>query len=76
MEVVEQKFLMPCNPWPENSKLKEIGRFMMTKYCQGFRGVGWKALKALGHTASEIEQIVTGAKNDITSSKYRVYGTM
>lgn len=71
VDVLEQKFMLPCNPWPENPRLKETGRFMMTDVYVGLRGVGWKALKLRGYSPSEIEELIANAKSDVTNSKYR-----
>lgn len=73
MEVVEKRFLVPCSPWPQDPKMKKVGQYMMTNMYEGFRGVGWKALGFLGLSATEIEQVIVGAKRDITNSQYRVY---
>jgi hypothetical protein len=75
VDVVEEKFFCPCNPWPENPALKTVGQFMMTDIYGGLRGVGWKAHRAAGLTADEIESLVNQTKDDLNNGKHRIYTT-
>lgn len=72
---MERKLLVPGNPWPENPRMKMVGRYMLENVTEGFRGSGWKMFKQLGLTVEEIERLVVDAKNDARDTKNRWYGT-
>lgn len=75
VDVVEERFLCPINPWPEDPRLRTVGQFMMTNCYEGLRGVCWKAHRAAGLAPDEIEALVDQSRNDLTNGKHRVYST-
>lgn len=73
VDVYEERRILPCNPWPEDERMKLCGQYMMTNVCDGFRGVGWKMFRHLGLSADEIEQLIGDCKKEVCSQKYRVW---
>ncbi|KAI1849523.1 hypothetical protein JX265_013638 [Neoarthrinium moseri] len=74
--VVEEKYLLPANPWPKERKIRRVGLWWLRNALDGLRGIGWKMLQATGLTASEIETLVNNAKAEVRDTSNRFYFTV
>ncbi|KAK7731597.1 hypothetical protein SLS63_005283 [Diaporthe eres] len=81
VDVVEQVGLLPGNPWPEDPKLRELGKWQMTSLYRGLRGLSFKLLRALGMPPEAVEELISAAREDLRNTRlhfsfpiYVVYG--
>lgn len=81
VDVVEEIGPMPGNPWPSEPKYQELGRWQMTNFYRGLRGMSFKLLRALGMSPDEIEVFIDATREDIRDTQlhfsfpiYVVYG--
>lgn len=81
VDVVEQVGLLPGNPWPEDPRLKELGKWQMTNIYRGISGISFKLLRGLGMSSQEVDKFVSAASEDVRDTRihfswpiYVVYG--
>ncbi|KUI56233.1 tRNA1(Val) (adenine(37)-N6)-methyltransferase [Cytospora mali] len=81
VDVVEEVGPMPGNPWPSEPKYQELGRWQMTNFYRGLRGMSFKLLRAIGMTPDAIEEFIDATRADIRDTGlhfsfpiYVVYG--
>ncbi|ROW14996.1 hypothetical protein VPNG_03427 [Cytospora leucostoma] len=81
VDVVEEVGPMPGNPWPSDPKFHELGRWQMTNFYRGLRGMSFKLLRAHGMTPEKIEEFIGATREDIRDTRlhfsfpiYVVYG--
>lgn len=76
VDVMELKLELPCQPWPNDPKLRKVGHYMATNFAQGIRGLGWMFLEKAGLTAEEIEAVCYQAKRDLLDSDLHLHTTL
>ncbi|KAH8649020.1 S-adenosyl-L-methionine-dependent methyltransferase [Xylariales sp. PMI_506] len=82
INVRETIILCPGNPWPEDPKLKEMGRYLESDFHDGVEGISLRILqKGLGMTLEEVLELVGKVKKDLIDPNihfhwpwYVVYG--
>lgn len=57
------------NPWPSDPKFHELGRWQMTNFYRGLRGMSFKLLRAHGMTPEEIEVFIDATREDIRDTR-------
>lgn len=73
VEIHSKKFVLPMNPWPEDPRLKEVGRYNLKAIDEGVRGMSWKLLESIGKSPAEIETFVSNYRNDLRDVSCRPY---
>jgi len=76
VDVVEMKFPMLDNTWPEDARMKRIGQYMYVDLCEMIRGAGWPLLLSLGMSAEEVEELVLQFRKDSLDPRYKVFYNM
>lgn len=64
-DIQERQCVVPCNPWPKDRRLKEIGLYQLQNLLDGLKSIGWKMLKLAGFTKPEIDDLISEATNYI-----------
>jgi hypothetical protein len=72
VDVEEIQYELPCQPWPDDPKLRTVGQYMGTNFGEGLRGLGWMFLKKAGLAAEEIEAVCHDAKMDLLHSDFHL----
>lgn len=71
VDVVEEKMAWPGNTWPDDPRMKDIGRWQTINSRSGLRGVGWKLLKTAGWEPDAIEKLISDAQQQVSDETYR-----
>ncbi|KAM3065323.1 hypothetical protein ACMFMF_011260 [Clarireedia jacksonii] len=79
--VVEKRYKIPSNPWPEDPRLKLIGAYELKNFLIGLEGMSIRGLKGLGWTYEEITVFLDAVKEELKDRRrhsyhpfYAVYG--
>lgn len=54
------------NPWPSDTRFQDLGRWQMTNFYRGIRGMSWRLLRAIDMAPAEIEDLIEKVKYDLT----------
>ncbi|KAH8660292.1 S-adenosyl-L-methionine-dependent methyltransferase [Xylariales sp. PMI_506] len=73
VDIQEFHLPWPINDWSTHPNLKIAGAYNARAMLDNARGVLWKALEALGYSATEIEQMVLEAKLDFLNRNIHGY---
>lgn len=73
VDVEERLLYLPNCPWPQDRKMKDLGRYHLQNTLEGLGAVGWKFLKLAGYAPEEIEVIVKDTENFIRDVRYKPY---
>jgi len=73
IDVVEQTFQMPINPWSTDPKLRRIGRFFLSNAQSGIRAAGWQLFHALGLSPDEIETKLEDVRRGFFNTDTHIY---
>lgn len=77
VNVVEQKFKWPQNPWPKDPRFKEIGLWALENIVGGLQGLSMALFtRGLGWSAEELEVFLAGVRRDMRDRKMHVYYDM
>ncbi len=74
VDVEERVFKQPMNPWPEDQRQKEIGRWSETNWLDGLQGfsLAWFS-RVLGWSKDEIEVFLVGVRRAISEREVHAY---
>lgn len=74
VDVEERVFKQPMNPWPEDKRQKEIGRWSETNWLDGLQGfsLAWFS-RVLGWSKDEIEVFLIGVRRAISEREVHAY---
>ncbi|KAH8649924.1 S-adenosyl-L-methionine-dependent methyltransferase [Xylariales sp. PMI_506] len=72
-EVTEEKHKLPCTPWPDEPKSKQVGRWMQADYLGGLRGIAYKMLRSTGMTNEEIDVFIEATRKEVQVGEMRGY---
>ncbi|KAJ5899528.1 hypothetical protein N7495_004272 [Penicillium taxi] len=76
-EDIEQRvYKVPTNPWPEDKKWKEIGRYMETNWLEALSGWSYKPFLALGWSKPEIEVFLVDVRKSIQDRNVHAYNNL
>ncbi|OJD29113.1 methyltransferase [Diplodia corticola] len=77
VDVTEQVFKLPFNPWPKDPELKKIGRFQLAQFLDALKPYALGTLvELLGWTSEEMEVALAGARKDLRNTKFHGYNTL
>jgi hypothetical protein len=69
----EIKLEWPCNMWPQDSQLREVGQWSLRNYLDGALGVTFKLLRGAGLSVREIDTLVSDAKKELSDTRRHLY---
>jgi len=74
VDVQERLYKLPLNPWPEDKRMKEIGRWSEVNMLDGVQGfsLAWFS-RVLGWSMAEIEVYLVGVRRAIVQREAHVY---
>ncbi|KAH8647175.1 S-adenosyl-L-methionine-dependent methyltransferase [Xylariales sp. PMI_506] len=72
-DVKEEKFRVPCAPWPKDRIEKRVGQWMQANYLSGLRGVGFKMLRSAGMAPEQIDDFITATRHELIQENIRGY---
>ncbi|MCJ1362712.1 hypothetical protein MMC16_001818 [Acarospora aff. strigata] len=74
VDVEERVFKLPINPWPEDQRQKELGRWSEMNMLDGIQGfsLAWFS-RVLGWTKAEIEVFLVGVRKAISQREVHAY---
>ncbi|KAH8674149.1 S-adenosyl-L-methionine-dependent methyltransferase [Xylariales sp. PMI_506] len=75
VNVTARPLILPCNPWPEDPKLKHVGYYQLTNMIKGLKGISWKMLQHAGYSAAEIEDLIRETQAYLQSPQNHPYAT-
>ncbi|KAI1874223.1 uncharacterized protein JN550_002802 [Neoarthrinium moseri] len=75
VDVQQRPFVLPCNPWPKDKKLKEVGLWQLKNMMDGVRSTGWKMLSQAGYTPAGIESLIKETQEYLRNCKNHPYAT-
>lgn len=76
VDVVEKKLVMPCGPWPDDHKRKQIGQLFLETYTErALHGMSMKLLLAAGLSTDEVVQLLAATVEDYKNPNVRGYVT-
>ncbi|KAH8669030.1 S-adenosyl-L-methionine-dependent methyltransferase [Xylariales sp. PMI_506] len=73
VDVTMRKFLLPCGEWPQNPKLKLVGRYFLQDLLEGIRPAGYKLLRVAGMKPEEIESLVDQCALELRDPQNQMY---
>jgi hypothetical protein len=74
VEVQEQIFKVPLNPWPADAHLKDVGRWYNLGLTQGLEALTMGPLSKMSNWSIErIDKLVADVKREICSKRHHVY---
>jgi hypothetical protein len=77
VEIQEQIFKVPLNPWPNDLHLKDIGKWYNLGLTQGLEAFTLGPMtRVMNWTKGDVDRLVVEAKKDICSQKYHTFCNM
>ena len=77
VNVEEQKYPLPLNPWPKNPKQKELGHWQMANLWEGIEGFSLILFtEVLGWTRIELEDLLANVRRDIPDRRIHAFVEM
>lgn len=73
VDVVEHKLIWPSNPWSDDLRLWDVGRWQQQNIKRGIRGIGFKVLAQAGLGNAEIEDLVSNVIKESEDTSRRLY---
>ncbi|KAK3681550.1 S-adenosyl-L-methionine-dependent methyltransferase [Podospora appendiculata] len=74
VNVVEQKLVIPGNPWPKGADMKLLGVWQMTNFLEGIHAVTMTIFtRGLGMSAEEVELLLVDVRKDIKNLGVHFY---
>ncbi|TQB76277.1 hypothetical protein MPDQ_000585 [Monascus purpureus] len=74
VDVQDQVFKLPLSPWPDNPKMKEIGRVRGLAMSMGVEGYSLALYtRFLGWSSEELQVLLAKVRNEFNDQKNRMY---
>lgn len=74
INVVEEKLVIPGNPWPKGKEQKVTGVWQMTNFLEGLHAVSMTIFtKGLGMSPEEVEVFLVDVRKDIRNLRIHFY---
>ena len=66
VDVKEYNFKIPINSWPKNKQLKEVGKYQLLNYTEGYEGIGIGLFtRTLGWQPTEFQVLLARMRNEL-----------
>ena len=72
-DVKERINKVPCNPWPNDERMKQIGRWSQTNLLEAVGGWSYKPFLTLGWSKPEIEVFLVSVRRSIQNRDVHAY---
>ncbi|KAL1889967.1 hypothetical protein Sste5346_008545 [Sporothrix stenoceras] len=74
VDVVEERYALPGNPWPKGREAKTLGLWQMTNFLEGMQAITMTVLtKGLGMTPAEVELLLMDVRKDVQNTNVHFY---
>ena len=74
VDVVEERYALPGNPWPKGKEAKTLGLWQMNNFSEGLQAITMTVLtKGLGMSVPEVELLLMEVRNDIKNTNIHFY---
>ncbi|CAK7207605.1 hypothetical protein SEUCBS139899_010415 [Sporothrix eucalyptigena] len=74
VDVVEERYALPGNPWPKGKEAKTLGLWQMTNFLDGMQAITMTVLtKGLGMTPTEVELLLMDVRKDVQNTNVHFY---
>lgn len=74
VDVVEERYALPGNPWPKGREAKTLGLWQMTNFLDGMQAITMTVLtKGLGMTPAEVELLLMDVRKDVQNTNVHFY---
>ena len=67
-------FKIPTNSWPKNKELKEVGKYQLINYTEGYEGIGIGLFtRVLGWNAAEVQVLIAKLRGELKDRSIHAY---
>ncbi|CAK7240835.1 MAG: hypothetical protein STHCBS139747_002283 [Sporothrix thermara] len=74
VDVIEERYALPGNPWPKGKEAKTLGLWQMTNFLDGMQAITMTVLtKGLGMTPAEVELLLMDVRKDVQDTNVHFY---
>ncbi|OAA59815.1 methyltransferase type 12 [Niveomyces insectorum RCEF 264] len=74
VDVVEERYALPGNPWPKGREAKTLGFWQMTNFLEGMQAITMTVLtKGLGMSTTEVELLLMEVRKDVKNTNIHFY---
>ncbi|CAK7229988.1 hypothetical protein SCUCBS95973_007421 [Sporothrix curviconia] len=74
VDVIEERYALPGNPWPKGREAKTLGLWQMTNFLDGMQAITMTVLtKGLGMTPTEVELLLMDVRKDVQNTNVHFY---
>ncbi|KIH93385.1 hypothetical protein SPBR_04152 [Sporothrix brasiliensis 5110] len=74
VDVVEERYALPGNPWPKGRAAKTLGLWQMTNFLDGMQAITMTVLtRGLGMTPAEVELLLMDVRKDVQNTNVHFY---
>lgn len=74
VDIVEERYALPGNPWPKGREAKTLGLWQMTNFLEGMQAITMTVLtKGLGMTPAEVELLLMDVRKDVQNTNVHFY---
>ena len=75
VDVKEYNFKIPINSWPKNKQLKEVGKYQVLNYTEGYEGIGIGLFtRTLGWQPTEFQVLLARMRNKLKAHLFLKIG--
>ena len=75
--VTNERFKIPCNTWPKDKRLKQVGEWERENLLKGLYGMSVRLFhKGLGWTPERVQDLVSRVHSDILNTSIHAYYPM
>jgi hypothetical protein len=74
VDVKEYFFKIPVNTWPKNKQLKEVGKYQLINYTEGYEGIGIGLFtRTLGWNPTEFQILLAKLRQELKDRTIHAY---
>lgn len=74
VDVKEHFFKIPVNTWPKNKQLKEVGKYQLINYTEGYEGIGIGLFtRMLGWQPAEFQVLLARLRQELKDRSIHAY---
>ena len=74
VNVVEKRYIWPCNKWPKDKAMKELGMWELENILRGLEAISMGLFtRILGWTAQEVEMFIIKVKAESKDTRIHAY---
>ena len=77
VDVREHFFKIPTNTWPKNKQLKEVGKYQLINYTEGYEGIGIGLFtRILQWQPTEFQVLLARTRAELRDRNVHTYQTL